>query len=234
VTKDCTSALFLDGILENGGGDYFDGVSFHAYDYYFYKEGRYSNSNWHSKSDANGITALPKAAYVRERLAAYGVVDKYIMNTESALICGRDGKEPECQTGEFSRTKAAYSVHSNTIAFQLGLRANIWYSLMGWRASELLDSNLQPLPVYDAYRFNASLLDNAVFKREVLDYPHMFSYEFESGSGNIWVVWSRSGETSSVILPAVPSEIFDIYGNPLAPSQEVSTNYSPVYIIFTN
>ena len=232
--KDCTPALFLEGILENGGADFFDGISFHAYDYYAFGEGKYSNSNWHSQSETNGPVSIPKASYLLERLDVHGVTGKYLLNTESAVICGRDGTDPGCQTEEFSRTKAAYTVHSNTIAFQLGLRANIWYSLTGWRASELLDNSYTPLPAYFAYRFNANILANAAFERQILDYPHMFIYEFDTGSGMIWILWSRSGETESVLLPAVPMDIFDMYGNSINSTQEVSTNYAPLYIVFNN
>ena len=43
--KDCTSDKFLEGILENDGGEYFDGVSVHAYDFYFAELGKFANSN---------------------------------------------------------------------------------------------------------------------------------------------------------------------------------------------
>jgi hypothetical protein len=230
--KNCTPALFLDGILENGGGDFFDGISYHAYDYYSFEEGKYSNYNWLSSSETNGSVLIPKAAYLRERLDAYGVTGKYILNTESGLICGRDGTDPGCQTAEFERTKAAYTIHANAVAFQQGLKANIWYSLMGWRASELLDSNYTPLPSYEAYRFNVSILANAVFKREVLDYPHFFVYEYETDYGDLWILWSRSGRLENLLLPALPVDIFDMTGEWITPSQEITTDYSPLYIRF--
>jgi hypothetical protein len=232
--KDCRSSLFLDGILENGGGDYFDGISFHAYDYYSFKDGKYTNLNWHSRSDANGPVAISKMMYLRERLEAYGIPEKYILNTESALICGRDGMDQGCLTSEFANTKAAYTVHSNTMAYQMGLKANIWYSLMGWRASELLDKNYTPLPAYEAYRVNSGMLADAVFRRQVLDHPNMFIYEFETGSGYLWILWSRSGEMESLVLPVMPVEVYDIYGNQIPASQEINVNYSPIYIKFTS
>ncbi|HEX9090337.1 MAG TPA: hypothetical protein VF831_02555, partial [Anaerolineales bacterium] len=43
--KDCTPSKFLKGILESGAGPYFEGVSFHAYDYYS-GTGTYWNPNW--------------------------------------------------------------------------------------------------------------------------------------------------------------------------------------------
>ncbi len=99
-TKDCTPSLFLEGILKNGGGEYFDGVSFHAYDYYRGPD-KYDNYNWSSKWDVNGPVLSKKAEFLRDVLTANGYPDKPIFNTESGLLCGKHGQEPECLTNEF-------------------------------------------------------------------------------------------------------------------------------------
>ena len=106
--KDCTPAKFLEGILANGGGDYFDGVSFHGYDYYAGSLGKYNNGNWHSASDTTGPVLTAKANYLRNLLAHYGHPEKYLLNTENAILCGRDGKEEICQAEDFSLTRAYY------------------------------------------------------------------------------------------------------------------------------
>jgi hypothetical protein len=232
VLKDCSPARFLDGILTNDGGPYFDGISFHAYDYYSFREGKYSNSNWHSTSDLNGVVSLPKVGYLQERLNAYGITDKYLLNTESGLICGSTGKEEGCLTDEFARTKAAYIVHTNTAAFSLGLRANIWYSLMGWRGSELVNSSYQSLPAYDAFNVNFHFMKDAIYRRQIMDYPNLFIYEFEKPQGVLWVMWSKMGDVETVQLPFQPSAVYDLYGNSLGLSPEMIVNYAPVYIEF--
>lgn len=228
--KDCTPSRFLDGILENGGGAYFDGISFHAYDYYSFKEGKYSNGNWHSKSTENGVVSIPKAGYLQERLLTYGITGKYLLNTESGLICGSSGDEAGCLTNEFARTKAAYVIHTNTAAYSLGLKVNIWYSLMGWRRSELVNSGYQLLPAFDVFRVNSQMMKDAVYKREVLDYPPFFIYEFETPRGGMWVMWSRSGDAESIQLPFQPLAVYDLYGTSLSLTIEMSVNYAPVYI----
>jgi hypothetical protein len=230
VLKDCTPARFLDGILENDGAAYFDGISFHAYDYYSFKEGKYSNGNWHSRSTVNGVVSIPKAGYLQERLIAYGITDKYLLNTESGLICGSSGKEEGCLSEAFARTKAAYIVHTNMAAFSLGLRVNIWYSLMGWRGSELVTDTYQSLPAYEAFRVNNQIMKEAIFIREVFDYPSLFIYEFITPRGGLWVMWSRSGEAETVQLPFQPLAVYDLYGTSLSVSQVMSVNYAPVYI----
>ena len=93
--------LFLKGILEAGAADSFDGISFHAYDYYQSTWSSYAyakNGNW--KSSWNGETPpdasgsftlywtgvmLAKLDYIKEVLATYNVTGKYYINTEAAL-----------------------------------------------------------------------------------------------------------------------------------------------------
>jgi len=72
---------FLEGALVNGAGGSFDGVSFHAYDYYQGVLGQYSNSNWGTAWNTTGPVLLAKAAYLRQLLAQYHVSGKYLMNT---------------------------------------------------------------------------------------------------------------------------------------------------------
>src|SRR5450759_920104 len=62
---------FLEGALVNGAGDFFDGVSFHAYDYYQGVLGQYSNSNWGAAWNTTGPVLLVKAAYLRQLLDQY-------------------------------------------------------------------------------------------------------------------------------------------------------------------
>ena len=97
--KDCSPARYLEGILVNGGGDYFDGVSFHAYDVYLGELGKYSNPNWYSSWDTTGPVLIAKSNYLRSLLDRFGLSDKFLMNTEVALICGRDGREAAMPDG---------------------------------------------------------------------------------------------------------------------------------------
>ena len=167
VFANCTPSRFLEGILESGAGDFFDGVAFHAYDYYYDTLGKYGNVNWHSGWSSTGPVVAAKVDYVRSLLAAYGHSDKFLMNTETALLCGRDGTEPQCQAEAFALTKAYYLVEAFTVGQSLGLEANIWYSVSGWRGSGLVDASAggdaAPLPAYTALQVYLSLLDEGGF-----------------------------------------------------------------------
>ena len=231
--KDCTPSKFLEGILNNGGGDSFDGVSFHAYDYYAASLGKYSNPNWHSSWDTTGPVVVSKSRYLKSVLNAFGYQDKFLINTESALLCGQDGREDFCQTDEFAITKAGYLSQSYAAARAEGLRANIWYSLKGWRGSGLVQSNLQPYLAFQAFGFSAGVLREAVYSGEITAYPGIKGYEFVQDGARTWLVWALDEESHSLQLQDQPSAIYDVLGNPLPVSQEINVTLVPLYIQWT-
>jgi hypothetical protein len=228
--KDCTPARYLEGILANGGGDYFDGISFHAYDYYYGALGHYSNGNWHSAWDSTGPVLIVKVRYIRSLLAAFGYSNKYIMNTENALLCSGGGQGSDCFTEEFSETKAYYLVQSYTAARAEGLVANIWYDLYGWRGSGLVDEDGQPLPAYRALVFNTQELDQVVYRGEVTNYPGVRGYEFQRSDKIIMILWSADGESHLVALPEIPTVVYDPYGITMTASQELEITLTPIYL----
>ncbi len=232
VRKDCRSGLFLQGILEGGGGEFFDGVSFHAYDYYQGTPGNYSNPNWYSAWDTTGPVLKAKANYLHAVLESYGYPDKFLMNTETALLCGRDGKEPVCQTEDFERTKASYLSMANAAALADGLRANIWYSLRGWRGSQLVGTDGQPNRAFQALQFNGDLLAGVEAAGEVLEYPEIKAYEFRTPELRIWVMWSVDGSSRELQLAETPRAIFDILGNEVPPSLILSLSDEPLYVVW--
>ena len=231
--KDCTSSLFLEGILKNGGGDYFDGVSFHAYDYYFESEGAYGNLNWNSTFSTTGPVLIAKSNYLKDVLTFYGYPEKYLINSEVGLVCGlsRTGIEKKCKTDAFLNTKAYYLVQANTIAIANGLVGNIWYNLYGWRGTGLLSSTREPQSVYTAYQFNAAILRESFFDKELTLDAGLMGYSFTRNDKNLWIVWAADREVHSIQLPAVPSDIFDSFGNEIEASREINVGIGPIYIL---
>ncbi|MBN2145968.1 MAG: hypothetical protein JW726_01225 [Anaerolineales bacterium] len=229
---DCTPSRFLEGILEAGGGDFFDGVSFHAYDYYWNAYGQYGNGNWHSAWNTTGPVAEAKVLYLRILLASYGYNDKMILNTETALICGRDGTEPECLTDDFAMTKAHYLAQSLTIARTLGLTVNIWFNFYGWRGSGILSTDNQPLPAYTAFQVNMNQLEGAGFYLQLTEFEGVRAYEFRKPGQVIWVMWSQDGLDHLVRLPSAPQEALDVIGESLPASQELTVSLAPLYLIW--
>jgi hypothetical protein len=230
VLKDCTPGKFLEGILSNGGGEFFDGVAFHSYDYYFNQLGKYSNANWHSSGDAEGPVLIAKSTFIRNILSSYGFSNKLLVNSELALICGRTGEEPECLTEDFQRTKAIYLVQASAAAMAQGLSVNLWYSLEGWRGSGLLDAQLQPNLAFDAFKFSGEKLNGSSFIQESTSIPGVRIFEFERQSSRFWVIWSSDGQPRNVSLPEPPLKLTDAFGTEIPVAQEFTLDYSPVYV----
>ncbi|GAB4580750.1 MAG: hypothetical protein Fur0022_34920 [Anaerolineales bacterium] len=233
---DCTSARFLEGILLAGGGNYFDGISFHAYDYYWVNDNRFGNA-WQSGPNLGLPVVYYKALYLREVLAQYGYSNKYLMNTETALLCGRDLGELECQTEAFQLTKANYVAQSFTVARGEGLQANIWYHFQkGWRASGLVSKQLQPYPAWHAYGFVSQMLNNTIPLLKISEYPNIVGYKFlkpsPEGYQEIWILWSVDGTPTSLSLSVPPSQVFDVLGQPLPPTTALEITSSVQYLIW--
>jgi hypothetical protein len=233
VGNDCKSSKFLEGILANGGGLYFDGVSFHAFDYYYGSLGQYGNPNWYSAWNITGPAFVNKACFLHNVLKEYGYSEKYLMNTETAILCTNLGNEAACQADDFALTKAYYVVISYSEALALGIHANVWYSLTGWRASGLIANNLQILPAYESYRFVASQLGGATFVSEIDNHIGVKGYEFFKDGEKIWVLWSLDGNLHFIQLPSQPDSIRDVFGEFLPLNPELEITIAPTYLTWT-
>lgn len=217
---------FLEGILRNNGGPFFDGVSFHAYDYYSpISPGKYANLGWNSRWDTLGPVLVAKSDFVRQMLEQYGVVDKLLINTEAGLLCDVCDKDET-----FERTKAAYLVQTYAASISEGLEGTLWYSLQGWRNSGLLGPDLSPRPAYVAYRFAHNELSDVTYLRALGAFPGLKGYEFNRPDGRVWVLWSVDGETHPVPLAESPQAVFNLFGMPLPSEDTMSVGGMPLYI----
>ena len=232
---------FLEGILRrngaNDGGNYFDGVSFHAYDYYN-PIGHFSNRNWNSYWNTTGPVVVAKARFIKEVLNSFGVTGKFLMNTESAVICGGFDAPPGgpgCEsdpTSAFEQTKANYVAQVYAAAIAEDLRANIWYHVFGWRNSALLNSDRSPRPAYRAFATARNILLDAKFTREINEYAQVRGYEYTRSLHRVWVLWSLDGNPHSVNLDTMPTEIYNALGNPVVPSNPLQVGYTPLYLVW--
>jgi hypothetical protein len=228
VGKKNLAGMFLEGILRNGGGNYFDGISYHAYDFYV-AYGVYGNTNWRSAWNTTGPVSITKGKFIYEMLDEYGVTGKFLMNTEAALVCGSTGNEPKCKTEDFQKTKVYYVAQSYASGISLNLRANIWYSVMGWRASALLTRSLKPLPSYNAYNVSRTELGDSTFGREITQYPGLKGYEFNRIDRRIWVIWSLDGATHTINMSRGPLAAYDALGNPVPTGKSMDVTLNPLY-----
>jgi hypothetical protein len=238
IVAGCTAGKFLEGILRNGGGSSFDGVSFHGYDYYDYLDwsgtlGHYGNLNWGSTWDTTGSVTIAKAEFIKSVLSAYGVTGKYLMNTESALVCGdMSGAVPPpysnyCVTTEYEVTKAYYVAEAYAAAAMEGLRANTWYSVLGWRHSQLLNSNLSPTSAYYAYVFARNEVRDSTYlgvvsSSDVGGATGVKGYKFQRGDRQVWVVWTMDGNGHTVSFASAPLAAWDALGGTVTPATTMS------------
>jgi hypothetical protein len=227
--------LFFEGILKNEGGGYFDGVSFHAYDYYSGSVGRYVSPKWNS-SQSSGPVVIAKANYLSGLMNNYGVTGKFLINTETALICGLatdpPGESP-CLTNpgsSFERTKAYYVAQVYAAGQALNLKASIWYSVLGWRNSGLLNRDLSTRPAYTAYSIARRELSDATFVRAITEFPDVLGYEFHRGDRRVWVIWSGNVGDHAINLPGEPLVIYDALGEAVPFSNPLNVSEVPLYI----
>jgi hypothetical protein len=232
---------FLEGILrhndDNDGGNYFDGVSFHAYDFFGGELGDYVSPKWDS-TEATGPVVIAKAEYLNSLLnnPDFGAPGKYLLNTETALVCGGafdSPGTPPCEsdpTSAYELTKAYYVPQVYSAGQALGLRANIWYSVHGWRNSDLLNFDLTKRPAYTAYAFARNMLLDAVFVRKIDEFPSVMGYEFTDGNRVIWVIWSTDRTNHSITLSSLPDKIFDALGATIPISNPLQVGLKPLYL----
>jgi len=217
--KLCKPSKFLEGILINGGGPFFDGVSFHAYDYYGGSLATYSNHEWDSYWNTSGPVAIKKSNFLMGVLNGYATPNKFLMNTESAVLCDACDED-----ADFETTKAYFVAYAYAAAIAQGFEGNIWYSVQGWRNSELLDGDLNPLPAYNTYKFAAGRLYDAKFTRALDEYANVFGYVFERGDQSEWVLWSKDGASHVITLPGVPTAASQIGTDGTAVALPLSTS----------
>jgi len=227
--EQCIPAGYLEGILRNGGGDFFDGVSFHAYDHYTGGL-KYENRNWNSAWDSSGPVVIAKARFLRSVLAAYRHPDKYLLNTEAGILCGRDESEPQCQSEEFALVKAYYVAQANVVSLAEDLRANIWFSLTGWRGTALVDAQGKPNSAYQAFQFSANQLKGAAFVRILSDFPGVRGYEFQRNGKKLYVLWALERKAQPALFDQAPQAIYDVFGQTLTPELTVKVTQRPIYV----
>jgi hypothetical protein len=227
---DCAPARFLEGIVSSGGGDYFDAVSYHAYDY-FSGLGNYSNPNWNASSYSTGPVSIVKDKFVRSVLAKYGYTNKLFINTETALVCTL----PECADANsairknFEVTKSDYIAVDYASAIANSLTSRSWYDIDGgWRYTGLLN-NKKPLPAYYAFKTAAAELGYASYVQDLSQFPGIKGYQFARGNRVIWFLWSIDGNPHTVPLPREPLQVLDTLGTSITPGQSMTIDIHPQY-----
>jgi hypothetical protein len=228
--KSCTPSRFLEGILINGGGDYFDIANMHAYAYYGLPGDpvypRIYNWNWAYGEPSTGISE--KAHFVRQTLQNYGY-EKPLFNTEVALDC-------TIGTDDCYEVQSMYAVRAYAEALALDLQAQVWFALRSdWKNTGLLYSTPGTYkPAYYAYQTTVEELESAVYLGPVTSYPPLEGYTFAGSSILIQVVWSADEAVHTITLPAETVRVVDRYGMEIEPSGgAIEVGLAPVFIEVT-
>lgn len=235
--------LYLTGILEAGGGDYFDGVGFHAYDYYTYWEpelGSYVNNHWGSGWDTTGPVINAKADYIRQVLDEFGVEDKFLVNTEGSLICGPIDDwytEEGCEStydSLYEQTKARYVTQLYASAIASDLKADIWHTLFYYRHAELVDGrDLTLRPAYFSYQVVRQMLKNGSFIGELELQSEVMGYEFLVDDERVWLLWSLDGQTHTIDLAEMPKIMYDYMGEAVTPVNPLTITIDPLFVVWS-
>jgi hypothetical protein len=229
---DSTPGQYLAGVLEAGGGDYFDVLGFHAYAYY-----RPDVYNWDSvpgtKWASWGGFVVGKTAFLRQIMSEYGY-DKPLMLNETGLAWWPT-EEP---TEEYQQAKADYLVKTYTRGLALGLANVTWFGWQqpSWLQMAILDRDLSPAPAYQALGFLIQELEHAEFVGPV-KHAGIEGYAFRQDRLLIQVLWSADGQEHPVQAPMNSFlRTFELDGQPAAyeESQGEITFIvrQPVYIEF--
>jgi hypothetical protein len=230
--KSCKSGKFLEGILENNGGELFDIVSFHGYTPYSKPSsgvgGLYADEN-HPKWKHRGGVVLGKIDFVRETLNSYDL-DQPIFHSEGSLNC----LDCDPTSAAFLEAQADYVVWLYIRNWVNGITSTIWYQLEGpgWRSGGLLDGNQDPKPVYYALQFMAQQLDRATYIGRVYESTPVAGYKFSTFQKEIWVLWSPDETPHSITLPSSFDHVFDKYGVEINMTNNQLEVSNPVYVEF--
>jgi hypothetical protein len=218
---------FLEGILQGGGGDYFDIVSFHSYALYAGQPYGWEMQNPAWADRGGGVAG--KVAFIRDVLSAYGY-QKPLMLTEAGLLCYKCESPPP---SEFLSAQAAYVPQLYTKSIALGLLGTVWYTLdgPGWRHGGLLDKDQNPRPSYQAFMAMTALLREARYDGPVKDLHGLDGHAFTLPKRQVWVVWSPDGSAVETQLPEGTQAIYNLFGDQLEPEDgSIEVDHSPVYL----
>ncbi len=220
---------FFEGILDNGGGPYFDFVNFHGYTSY---DTNYTTGILMERYEywwqSSGGQVMGKLNYLTGLMSKYGISGKPILMTEAALA------NDSTSEAVFEARKADYLVWVFVRNIKAEIAGTTWYHIDndGWRHSGLLDRNDQPLPAYTAYQVMTTTLEGAEYNQMVAGLPTgVLGFKFLKGSNPIWVLFSENGAQKTVNKPAWFGHTYNLLRQPVVSQTETTITFDrPIYI----
>ena len=218
-----TTSTFFEGVIKTAK----NAVDVVAYNgQVSYASGQ--NPVWNEKNNwrwaASGGLMDGKINYLQSILAKYGV-SKPIMLTEGGLVDGDS-------TSAFEEAKSDYMVYMNANGWSKGLLSTIWYTMKGWKGSELVDSSNQPKPAYNALKTMTTILKESQFTSREDLYGYS-KFVFTLGSQEIWLLiptGKDAGTSYSISRPSNFIKLVNIYGVDQPDPGNPNSFSRPVYV----
>ena len=194
---------FLDGVLQNGGGAYFDAMNFHYY------------LPFRARWDPYGRGLIGKATFLRQKLASYGL-DKPLLCTESSQVS-------DALHGGSDELQSRYVVQLFTWAMAADVNPTIWFMLTDESGPDgygygLFDSGLNPKSSYYAFRTLTQQLSPARYVRTLgsgeTGSEQIAAYEFLTlnHSTKIIVAWTIDESDHPMVLQTSRVVVVDKFG----------------------
>ncbi len=224
---------FFEGILAEGGGNYFDVANFHAYTTYDPAKTAIQSERDELMWSNSGGQVEGKLGYLRDMMDKFNVPQKPVMLTEVALYTW-DTQLPDYDP-DFEAAKADYVVWLYTRNQSEGILGTSWYHLesYGWNKSGLLDRDNTPLPAYEAYKVMAHTLEDFTYLKDLTLSDGILGFEFISGNQRIWVLFSEDGSQQAISVPTGFNQAYDLFENPVFPAEGQINFTRPIYVELT-
>ncbi|WP_376791085.1 hypothetical protein [Thermoflexus sp.] len=225
---------FLEGILRNGGGPFFDILAYHAYPLWTPDE----RGDWdlnHPHWRHRGGALLGKLDFIKSVFQNYGISKPILMN-EGGLMCdSRDDNDPACSRDDFRDDQAKYVVRLYARTWAHNILGSVWYTMNGpgWRQGGLLDGSQHPRPSYDAFKFMSTLLEGSSY-RGPLATGALEGYAFfnKSARREYQVYWTNDKAYTTTLTLPKGAVAYNKFGQTLTPMDgKISVGFDPVFIV---
>jgi len=224
---------FLDRVLAEGGGAYFDVMNFHYYPAF--------RDVW----DPYGNGIIGKVTFLQRKLAAYGV--------DKPFVCTEAGFWSDSAHGGSNENQSRYVVQVLTRSMAAEMRALTWFWFidevhLGSRKYGLLNPDLSPKPAYFAYQTFSGRMSWVDYVRALAPgkdgSDQIEGYEFDArfSPDRIVVGWTTDGAPHVLMLETSQANVMDKFGgeNTVLDGDDgtidgrvhVSIGPSPVYVTF--
>lgn len=189
---------FMEGVFEAGAGGSFDIMNYHFYTYY-----------QSGSPTPDGVSTIGngaddwKARYLREMMQRYGVAEKPLINTETALLCSVNPEQlAECRNAQANAVGRLYARAANN-----RLLAATWYTFAtdSFNNTSFFDRRSGTLhPVYNAFKHARAMLGGSIFQGALANQAEgIEGYQFKNGSLDVTIFWSdQNDKIANVSVPA--------------------------------